>query len=264
MKLIVGLGNPGDRYQPTRHNAGFWLVERYAAQIGVALRKDAKFQALVGRHEASGTWLVLPQNFMNASGRPVQMLASFFKIAPAEILVAHDELDFPPGTVRLKQGGSAGGHNGLKDISARLGSHDYWRIRIGIGHPGDRNAVTEYVLHRPAKEERAEIDAAIGRALDVVPLVISGDVQGAMLKLHTGPEPARAEKPPSAPKTARPAKREKPAGPDKEPKAPDAATPEPASKPSPPAATQSVAADKQKRSGLGSLFKKFLPESDKK
>src|SRR5262245_6684964 len=209
MKLIVGLGNPGDRYQPTRHNAGFWLVERYAAQIGVALRKDAKFQALVGRHDATGTWLVLPQNFMNASGRPVQMLASFFKIAPADILVAHDELDFPPGVVRMKQGGGVAGHNGLKDISARLATHDYWRLRIGIGHPGDRNVVTEYVLHKPATEERAGIDAAIARALEVLPQVLGGDLQGAMLKLHTTPEPvakpAHPEKPAKAEKAAKPA-----------------------------------------------------------
>jgi PTH1 family peptidyl-tRNA hydrolase len=256
MKLIVGLGNPGDRYQPTRHNAGFWLVERYAAQIGVALRKDAKFQALVGRHDATGAWLVLPQNFMNASGRPVQMLASFFKIAPADILVAHDELDFPPGTVRMKQGGSAAGHNGLKDISARLASHDYWRLRIGIGHPGDRNAVTDYVLRRPAQEERAEIDAAMARALEVLPLVVAGDLQGAMLKLHTAPEPAKPEKAPPVAKTERPAKAEKPAQAEKEPKAAKAATPEPASKPAPAPTAAAEAAPADKR-GLGSLFDRF-------
>jgi peptidyl-tRNA hydrolase, PTH1 family len=249
MKLIVGLGNPGDRYQPTRHNAGFWLVERYAAQIGVALRKDAKFQALVGRHDATGSWLVLPQNFMNASGRPVQMLASFFKIAPADILVAHDELDFPPGTVRLKQGGSAAGHNGLKDISARLASHDYWRLRIGIGHPGDRNAVTDYVLHRPSQEDRVEIEAAIGRALELLPLMVSGDMQGAMLKLHTAPEPApRAEKPAPEKKPEKPARAEQPQKPAKAEKAekPAQAAPKPAE-----------AAAVEKRAGLGSLLDRF-------
>src|SRR5690606_27204258 len=160
MKLIVGLGNPGERYAPTRHNAGFWLVERFAAQSGAVLRKDATFQALVGKHEASGTWLLLPQNFMNASGRPVQMLASFFKIAPSDILVAHDELDLPPGTARLKQGGGVAGHNGLKDVCARLGSQDFWRLRIGIGHPGARHLVTDYVLHKPSQEDRALIDEA--------------------------------------------------------------------------------------------------------
>jgi len=195
MKLIVGLGNPGDRYQATRHNAGFWLVERFAAQSHTVLRKDAKFEALVGRHEASGAWLMLPQSHMNLSGKPVQMLASFFKIAPADILVAHDELDFPPGVVRLKQGGGIAGHNGLKDISARLGSHDYWRLRIGIGHPGDPQSVTDFVLHKPSQEDRAAIDAAIARGLEVLPGVLAGDLQGAMLKLHTEAEPARAERP---------------------------------------------------------------------
>jgi len=243
MKLIVGLGNPGDRYEPTRHNAGFWLVERFAAQTHTALRKDAKFQALVGRHEASGVWLVLPQNFMNASGRPVQMLASFFKIAPADILVAHDELDFPPGAVKMKQGGGAAGHNGLKDISARLGAQDYWRLRIGIGHPGDRNAVTEYVLNKPSQDERADIDAAIGRALEVLPLVLGGDTQGAMLKLHSAPEPA-----------PRPVKAEKP----RPPRAGAAADkPEPAS----PAAPAPAAGKPEKPAGIGSFFKKLLPDS---
>ncbi len=244
MKLIVGLGNPGDRYEPTRHNAGFWLVERFAAQTHTALRKDAKFQALVGRHEASGVWLVLPQNFMNASGRPVQMLASFFKIAPADILVAHDELDFPPGAVKMKQGGGAAGHNGLKDISARLGAQDYWRLRIGIGHPGDRNAVTEYVLNRPSQDERADIDAAIGRALEVMPLVLSGDMQGAMLKLHSAPEPA-----------PRPAKAEKPR-PSRTAAAPD--RPAPAT---PAAETPAVADKPAKAGGIGSFFKKLITDS---
>src|SRR5688572_4871930 len=174
MKLIVGLGNPGDKYKATRHNAGFWLVERLAAQSGVVLRKDSKFQALVGRHEASGAWLVLPQSFMNSSGRPVQMMASFFKITPADMLIVHDELDLPAGAARLKQGGGVAGHNGLKDISSRLGSHEYWRLRLGIGRPADRAAMIEYVLHKPAQDERAAIDAAIERALEVLPLVMAG------------------------------------------------------------------------------------------
>lgn len=213
MKLIVGLGNPGDRYQATRHNAGFWLVERFAAESRTVLRKDAKFEALVGRHEASGAWLMLPQSHMNLSGKPVQMLASFFRIAPSDILVAHDELDFPPGVARIKQGGGIAGHNGLKDISARVGSHDYWRARIGIGHPGDPHAVTDYVLHKPSQEERAAIDAAIARVLEVLPLMLAGDHQGAMLKLHTEPEPARGERPvspaPANPATAEAAAKKK-------------------------------------------------------
>ena len=204
MKLIIGLGNPGENYERTRHNAGFWLIERFAALTGTAMRKDAKFQALVGRHAPSGVWLLLPQNFMNASGRPVQMIASFFKITPAEILVVHDELDFAPGVAKIKQGGGIAGHNGLRDISARLGSHDYWRLRLGIGHPGDRQAVTEYVLNKPAAEDRAAIDAAIGRALDVLPLALAGDMQGAMLKLHT-PDKAPEKKAPAATPDVKPA-----------------------------------------------------------
>jgi len=254
MKLIVGLGNPGDRYQATRHNAGFWLVERFAAMSHTALRKDAKFEALVGRHEASGIWLVLPQSHMNLSGRPVQMLAGFFKIAPADILVAHDELDFPPGTVRMKQGGSAAGHNGLKDISARIGSHDYWRLRIGIGHPGDRRLVTDYVLHRPVQEERADIDAAIGRALEVLPLVLAGDVQGAMLKLHTDDKAETAPRP-DKPKAEAPAKQARAD------QAAKAVKPEHPAKPAP-AKPAADAGKAEKAGGLGSFFKKFLRGPD--
>jgi PTH1 family peptidyl-tRNA hydrolase len=227
------------------------------------LRKDAKFQALVGRHEASGAWLVLPQNFMNASGRPVQMLAGFFKIAPGEILVAHDELDFPPGVVRMKQGGGVAGHNGLKDVSARLGSHEYWRLRIGIGHPGDRNAVTEYVLHKAAQEERGEIDAAIGRALEVLPLVLAGDVQGAMLKLHSAPEPA--PKPVTAEQPTAPRTSGSPEKPRRAPKA-EAATRTGEAvqtrQPETPAKVETPGKP-EKAGGLGSFLKKFLPGSDR-
>jgi PTH1 family peptidyl-tRNA hydrolase len=195
IRLLVGLGNPGKDYERTRHNAGFWLVERFAAQSGVPLRKDGKYQALVGRMPNNGAWLVLPQGFMNASGHAVQMLAGFFKIPPAEILVAHDELDFAPGTAKLKQGGGIAGHNGLKDISQRLGSHDYWRLRLGIGHPGDRNLVTDYVLNRPSVEDKAIIDEAIARSLEVLPLCLAGDLQGAMMKLHTAEKSMEKEKP---------------------------------------------------------------------
>ena len=185
IRLIVGLGNPGKEYERTRHNAGFWLVERFAAQSGVALRKDGKYQALVGRMDANGAWLVLPQGFMNASGHAVQMLAGFFRIPAAEILVAHDELDFAPGTAKMKQGGGIAGHNGLRDISHRLSTHEYWRLRLGIGHPGDRGAVSDYVLGRPSVEDRADIDNAIVRSIEVLPLCLSGDMQGAMQKLHS-------------------------------------------------------------------------------
>ena len=250
MKLIVGLGNPGEKYERTRHNAGFWLIERFSALSAMPMRKDAKFQALVGRDAGSGTWFVMPQNFMNASGRAVQMIASFFKIPPVEILVVHDELDFAPGVVKMKQGGGIAGHNGLRDISARLGSHDYWRLRIGVGHPGDRNAVVEYVLNKPSPDDRALIDGAITRALDVMPLIIGGDLQSAMLKLHTSD--IGAEK--TAVQEAKP----------KTPKAPRAPKPEqPAVEPGPAAVAAKAeipASAPEKKGAFKSLLKKFLPE----
>ena len=212
---MVGLGNPGKEYERTRHNAGFWLVERFASSNGIVLRKDAKFQALVGRvegGEGSGAWLLMPQGYMNASGRAVQMLAGFFKIKPEEILVAHDELDFPPGTAKIKQGGGIAGHNGLKDISQRLASHDYWRLRIGVGKPPPGSEGADYVLQKPPAEERAAIDASIDKALGILPQCLSGDMQGAMNKLHTEEkkvepkkEPEKLQKEPE--KTAEPKKK---------------------------------------------------------
>jgi len=220
IRLVVGLGNPGKEYERTRHNAGFWLVERFASANGIALRKDPKFQALVGRHEASGAWLLEPQSFMNASGRAVQMLAGFFKIKPEEILVVHDELDFPPGVAKMKQGGGIAGHNGLKDISQRLGSHDYWRLRIGVGKPPAGEEGADYVLQRPPAEEKEAIDAAIQKALDLLPMMLGGDMQGAMHKLHTD------DKPP-APAKKEPEKKEKPV---KEPEKKEPAVKEPEKK----------------------------------
>ena len=187
IKLIVGLGNPGKEYERTRHNAGFWLVERYAQQQGIALRKDPKFKALVGK-TAAGAWLLLPQSFMNLSGQPVQMLAGFFKIKAEEVLVVHDELDFAPGVARIKQGGGIAGHNGLRDISQRLASHDYWRLRIGVGKPPAGAAGADYVLQKPPAEERAAIDAAIDKAIEALPQILAGDMQAAMNRLHTEPE----------------------------------------------------------------------------
>jgi peptidyl-tRNA hydrolase, PTH1 family len=220
IRLVVGLGNPGKEYERTRHNAGFWLVERFAAANAVALRKDPKFQALVGRHEASGAWLLEPQSFMNASGRAVQMLAGFFKIKPEEILVVHDELDFPPGVAKMKQGGGIAGHNGLKDISQRLGSHEYWRLRIGVGKPPAGEEGADYVLQRAPAEEKEAIDAAIQKALDLLPMMLGGDMQGAMHKLHT------EDKPP-APAKKEPEKKEQPV---KEPEKKEATVKEPEKK----------------------------------
>lgn len=191
----MGLGNPGKEYERTRHNAGFWLVERFATANGINLRKDTKFQALVGRHDPTSAWLLLPQTFMNASGRPVQMLAGFFKIKPDEVLVVHDELDFPPGVARLKQGGGIAGHNGLKDISQRLATHDYWRLRIGVGKPPAGREGADYVLERPPAEEKSAIDAMIDKALALLPQMLAGDMQGAMNKLHTEDKPPAKQEP---------------------------------------------------------------------
>jgi PTH1 family peptidyl-tRNA hydrolase len=194
IRLVVGLGNPGKEYERTRHNAGFWLVERFASANGVILRKDAKFQALVGRHEQA--FLLLPQSFMNASGRAVQMLAGFFKVKPEEILVVHDELDFEPGVARVKQGGGIAGHNGLKDISQRLASHDYWRLRLGVGKPPPGGEGADYVLEKPSAEDLAAINGAIDRSLAVLPQMLAGDMQGAMNKLHTEEKPPVKKEPP--------------------------------------------------------------------
>jgi peptidyl-tRNA hydrolase, PTH1 family len=193
IRLVVGLGNPGKEYERTRHNAGFWLVERFAQANGIVLRKDPKFKALVGK-TAEGVWLLEPQTFMNLSGQPVQMLAGFFKIKPDEVLVVHDELDFPPGVARVKQGGGIAGHNGLKDISQRLATHEYWRLRIGVGKPQPGREGADYVLEKPPAEEKSAIDAAIDKCLAVLPQLLSGDMQGAMNKLHT--EEKRESKPP--------------------------------------------------------------------
>jgi PTH1 family peptidyl-tRNA hydrolase len=209
IRLVVGLGNPGKEYERTRHNAGFWLVERYAQANGVVLRKDAKFKALVGRHDPSGTWLLLPQTFMNVSGQPVQMLAGFFKIKPEEILVVHDELDFPPGVARLKQGGGIAGHNGLKDISQRLATHEYWRLRLGVGKPPPGREGADYVLERPPAEEKTAIDAAIDKSIELLPQLLAGDMQGAMNKLHTDEKPpAKKEPEKKAPEKKEPPKKE--------------------------------------------------------
>jgi len=208
IRLVVGLGNPGKEYERTRHNAGFWLVERFAASAGAHFRKDPKYQALVARHEASGAWLLMPQSFMNGSGRAVQMLAGFFKMKPEEILVVHDELDFAPGVVRLKQGGGIAGHNGLKDISQRLATHDYWRLRLGVGKPPPGGEGADYVLQKPSPEDRAAIDAAIDKALGLLPQMLAGDMQGAMNKLHTEDKPPAKKEPPvtEAAKAPEPAK----------------------------------------------------------
>jgi len=186
MKLVVGLGNPGREHEATRHNAGFWWVENLAEVEKVRLRNEGKFFGHVGRITGSGgdCWLLLPQTYMNLSGRAVQAMASFYKIDVADMLVVHDELDLQPGTARLKKGGGVAGHNGLKDIAAKLGP-DFWRLRIGIGHPGDKNEVVNYVLHPPREEETKLISDAVERSLAVWPLMFKGEMEAAMHRLHT-------------------------------------------------------------------------------
>lgn len=188
IKLIVGLGNPGSEYRGTRHNAGADFVEELARQCGTTLQDDAKFFGLTGRAQFAGhdLRLLVPTTFMNRSGKSVAAMATFFKIAPEEMLIAHDELDIPAGTARFKQGGGHGGHNGLRDIVPSLGnSNNFYRLRVGIGHPGHASKVTGYVLGKPGADDRIRIDASIDEAISALPLLLSGDDTKAMTQLHS-------------------------------------------------------------------------------
>lgn len=186
MSLLVGLGNPGADYARTRHNAGFWFVDRLAAAHGGAFRRESKFHGDVCRISLGGSelWLLKPETFMNLSGDAVASMARFYRIEPGQVLVAHDELDLPPGTVRLKQGGGGGGHNGLADIIEKLASRDFFRMRIGIGHPGSRELVTPFVLGRPSATDEADINGAIDEGITVLPLVLDGQINKAMTQLN--------------------------------------------------------------------------------
>lgn len=192
IQLIVGLGNPGPQYEATRHNAGFWWVDQVCDEHSARLSQEAKFFGQAGRLKSGSaeTWLLKPSTFMNRSGQSVVALANFYKIPPEAILVVHDELDLPPGTAKIKKGGGNGGHNGLKDISAHLGTQDYWRLRLGIGHPGDRNAVVNYVLHTPSKDEMQLIEESMDASTALLPMLINGQMEAAMMKLHTKPKQA--------------------------------------------------------------------------
>ncbi|HET19258.1 MAG TPA: aminoacyl-tRNA hydrolase [Chromatiales bacterium] len=188
IQLIVGLGNPGAKYEPTRHNAGFWFVDALARQHGATFKSENKFHGeacklLLDREEI---WLLKPMTFMNKSGQAIAALANFYKITPEAILVAHDELDLPPGEARLKKGGGHGGHNGLRDTIAQLGNNkDFQRLRIGIGHPGHSSQVTGYVLGKAPADEQRLMEQAIDNALDVMPLAVCGEMQKAMNQLHS-------------------------------------------------------------------------------
>lgn len=186
IRLLVGLGNPGANYHLTRHNAGFWLLDQLAEQANCPFRLDKRFQGETIRCTIEGkeVWLLKPMTFMNKSGQSVAALANFFKIEATQILVMHDELDLSPGDNRLKLSGGHGGHNGLRDIINHLGK-DFYRLRIGIGHPGDRNLVVNYVLKAPSKADMQAIEQANQRTLEVIPNILCGDISGAMQQLHT-------------------------------------------------------------------------------
>lgn len=186
MRLLVGLGNPGRQYEATRHNAGFWWVDSIADELKVSMSAESRFHGEVGRfrHDALDCWLLKPATFMNESGRAVRAFCDFYKVPVSDILVVHDELDLAPGVIKLKKGGGVAGHNGLRDIAAHM-SKDFWRLRIGIGHPGERDQVANYVLSPPRKEEAELITAGIERSLDIWPLLLRGDFESAMHKLHT-------------------------------------------------------------------------------
>lgn len=200
IRLIVGLGNPGSEYAQTRHNAGFWLADLLAAQHGGSFRTERKFAAELAVVTIAGVELRLlkPQTFMNRSGGPVQAAAAYLKIPAGGILVAHDELDLPPGDVRLKLGGGHGGHNGLRSVMANLGP-EFWRLRLGIGHPGDRNEVIDYVLNRPSREDDALIHQAVAEAAEVIPILLGSGDQPAMHKLHSRGKPPRQDRKDSEP-----------------------------------------------------------------
>src|SRR6185436_11849179 len=188
--LIVGLGNPGREYERTRHNAGFRWVDEIAARKKAAWKKESKFSGWVTKVEEGGRnfWLLKPATYMNESGRSVAALLRFFRIEPPTMLIVHDELDLPPGTVKLKRGGGTGGHNGLEDLVEVLGTKDFWRLRIGIGHPGHKDLVPDYVLKKARRDEQALIDPAFDRSLGLLPWLAKGRMQDATAWLHTSPE----------------------------------------------------------------------------
>lgn len=199
IKLFVGLGNPGPEYEATRHNAGFWWIDALARERKLTLMPERSYHGRVARMQVGGqpVWLLEPQTFMNLSGKSVAALARFFKIEPHEILVVHDELDVVPGQAKLKRGGSHAGHNGLRDIHAQLGTGDYWRLRLGIGHPGVKSEVIGWVLKKPLKEQREAIEDAIARTLHAFPALVAGEMDKATLLIHTSkpprPKPPRRE-----------------------------------------------------------------------
>ncbi|MBV8123359.1 MAG: aminoacyl-tRNA hydrolase [Burkholderiaceae bacterium] len=205
IRLFVGLGNPGAEYEDTRHNAGFWWVDALGRKLGASLQAERSYFGLAARvNSAPGAagpiWLLQPMTYMNLSGKSVAALARFFKIAPDEILAIHDELDLEPGQMKLKQGGSAAGHNGLKDMQAQLGSPNFWRLRLGIGHPGHKGEVAGYVLRKPPLNERQAVEDCIAKSMDAVEHMLKGEMDKALMKIHA--KPPRPKPPRPAPETS--------------------------------------------------------------
>ena len=196
IKLFVGLGNPGPDYEATRHNAGFWWIDALSQELKAPLSLDKNYHGQVARTTVNGqtVWLLKPLTFMNLSGKSVAALARFFKVLPNEVLVAHDELDIVPGQVKLKFGGSHAGHNGLRDLHAQLGSADYWRLRIGVGHPGVKAEVINWVLKKPSQEHRVAIEDCIARSMKAIPDLLRGEMEKATMLIHTS-QPQRPKPP---------------------------------------------------------------------
>ncbi|MDX2503707.1 MAG: aminoacyl-tRNA hydrolase [Gammaproteobacteria bacterium] len=186
IQLIVGLGNPGNEYEKTRHNAGFWFIDQLVSQNSLTLKNESKFLGEVAKFNtpSGNIWLLKPTTFMNRSGQSIARLAQFYKIKPEQILVVHDELDLPPGSVKLKQGGGHGGHNGLRDSIAQLGKN-FYRLRLGIGHPGSKEQVVGFVLGKTPKSEKTLIESALDKSIDSIELILQGDMQKAMNQLHS-------------------------------------------------------------------------------
>lgn len=191
IRLFAGLGNPGPDYEHTRHNAGFWWIDALARSFKTTLVMEKNYHARVARTLVNGqnVWLLQPQTYMNLSGKSVAALANFFKIAPSEVLVAHDDLDIAPGEAKLKLGGGHGGHNGLRDIHAKLGTDQYWRLRLGIGHPGNKAEVLDWVLKTPSIDHRIAVDQSIDRAIRALPHILVGDMEQAIRLVHTSKPP---------------------------------------------------------------------------
>lgn len=187
IQLIAGLGNPGNEYEKTRHNAGFWFIDQLISQYNLTLKTESKFLGEVAKFNSpsGNVWLLKPTTFMNRSGQSILRFAQFYKIKPEQILIVHDELDLPPGSVKLKQGGGHGGHNGLRDSIAQLGKN-FYRLRLGIGHPGNKEQVVGFVLGKTPHSEKILIESALDKAIDSIELILQGDMQKAMNQLHAG------------------------------------------------------------------------------